>query len=95
MTDKDLFIEKMHAKIDEWNAQIDRLTAKSRVAKAEVKEDYQARISKLQHQRDEFRQKIEKAGSVSSSAWQDLKSGLKLAMEAMETSLKSARDRFK
>ncbi len=29
MTDKDAYVQKLHAKLDEWNAEIDKLKAKA------------------------------------------------------------------
>lgn len=95
MTDKDIFIKKMHAKIDEWNAQIDRLAAKSEIAGADAKAEYNNSIDKLQRKRDEIDKKIREAVTAGDNAWQDMKIGITSAVDALETSLASARSRFK
>ena len=80
---RDAFVQKMKAKLDEWNAQIDKLEAQSRRKSAEVQADYQQRIDDLKDKRQEARQKIDKLQDAGESAWEDLKSGVELAAGAL------------
>ena len=41
MTDKDAYVQKLHAKLDEWNAEIDKLKAKADKAEADSRVEYQ------------------------------------------------------
>lgn len=36
MTSKDAYVEKLHAKLDEWSADIDKLKAKADAARHEI-----------------------------------------------------------
>lgn len=94
MPDKDAYVQKLHAKLDEWNAEIDKLKAKADKAKAESRLEYQKEIETLQERRKRTEEKLEKLRQAGEGAWQDLKSGVQNAMNAMETALKSARSRF-
>lgn len=91
---RDAFVKKMKAKLDEWNAEIDKLEAQSRQKGADVQADYQKRIADLKDKRQETRQKLDKLQDAGESAWEDLKSGVELAAGAMGDALKSARARF-
>lgn len=91
---RDAFVKKMQAKLDEWNAEIDKLEAQSRQKEADLQQDYQRRIAELKTQRQEARQKLEKLQNAGESAWEDLKSGVELAAGALGDALKSARARF-
>lgn len=91
---RDAFVKKMKAKLDEWNAEIDKLEAQSRQKEADFQEDVQQRIAELKSKRQETRQKLEKLQNAGESAWEDLKSGVELAAVALGDAVQSARDRF-
>ena len=95
MSTKDAYVQKLHAKLDEWNAQIDKMKAKAHLAEADSRIEYNKRIAELQEQRSETKQKIEALRDAGKSAWGDLKSGVQLAVESMEQALNSAKSRFK
>jgi len=94
MEDKDVYIKKMHARLDEWNAEIDKLRAKADKAKAESRIEYQNQIESLRQSRDEAGKKIAELREAGEGAWEDLKSGVQGAWDAMEQAVKSARTRF-
>ena len=91
---RDAFVKKMKAKMDEWNAEIDKLEAQSRQKEADLQTDYEKRIAELKRKRQEVRQQLEKLQQSGESAWEDLKSGVELAAVALGDALKSARARF-
>ena len=41
MNERDAYVEKMKAKLDEWNAELDRLSAKMSAAEADANLEYQ------------------------------------------------------
>lgn len=92
---RELYVKKMKAKLDEWNAEIDKLEARSRQKEAEVQEDLEKRITALKTKRQATGEKIEKLQSAGESAWQDLKIGVEEAVGALGQALESARARFK
>ena len=60
MSKKDAYVQKLHAKLDEWNAEIDKLKAKLDAAKADKRAQYQAQIEDLKEKRKTVEQKAEK-----------------------------------
>ena len=91
---RDAYVRKVKAKLDEWNAEIDKLEAKARQKEAEIKTDYQERIDVLETKREEANDKLAALQSAGDAAWQDLKSGVELAASALGEAVKSARTRF-
>ena len=92
MSSKDAYVQKLHAKLDEWNAEIDKLKAKADKAEAEKRVEYHQQIANLQEKRKDAERKV---AEVREAAWEDLKSGVQGAWESMESAIKSARFRFK
>jgi uncharacterized coiled-coil DUF342 family protein len=95
MKNKEAYIQKLHVKIDEWNADIDKLKAKADQAEADAKIEYQKQIEALNDKRNELEKKVSEISRSSEDAWQDLKAGIDLAWEAMNEAIKSATSRFK
>lgn len=99
MSTKDEFVKKMHAKLDEWNADIDALSAKAdqaaHKAETEARAEYHKQIEALRSKRDQARGKLNEVESASESAWRDLKAGVELAWESVSEAVRSATERFK
>ena len=95
MTDKDAYVQKLHAKLDEWNAEIDKLKAKADNTEADLRIEYQKQIDSLQEKRKDAEIKIGEVAEAGEGALEDLKSGVQGAWDSMEEALKSARSKFK
>lgn len=89
------YIRKMQAKLDEWDAEIDTLTAKAAEVTADIKIEYNEQIESLKAKQAAARQKIEELQQAGESAWEDLRSGIELAWTAIGEAIDSARSRFK
>jgi predicted nucleic acid-binding Zn-ribbon protein len=85
----------MKAKLDEWNAEIAKLEAKSKSAEADVQARYKEQMDALKHQRQQVEQNLEKIRTAGNNAWEDLKAGLDLAADALGEALRSAQSRFR
>ena len=95
MTSRDEYIRKMEEKLEEWNAEIDMLTAKAGKVTTDVKNEYNEQIAVLKEKQVIARQKVEELRHSGESAWEDLKSGIELARTAMGEAIDSARSRFR
>jgi len=92
---RDIFVEKMKAKLDEWNADIAKLEAQARQKEADVQEDYRQRIETLKSKHKSVEERLDKVGQTGGEAWKDLKTGLELAADSMGEALSSAQSRFR
>jgi hypothetical protein len=95
MNSRDEYVRKMQAKLEEWNAEIDTLTAKAGKVTADVRNEYSEQIAGLKAKQAAARQKIEGLQHSGEHAWEDLKSGIDRAWTAMGEAIDSARSRFK
>jgi hypothetical protein len=95
MSKRDAYIQKLHAKIDEWNADIDKIVATAQQVEADSKIEYQQQIDALKRQRREVENKLADLKRSGEDAWEDLQSGLDLAFESMNEAIRSATSRFR
>lgn len=95
MSSRDEYVRKMQAKLEEWNADIDTLTAKAGEVSGDLKKEYSEQIAALQAKQAVAREKIEELQKSGESAWQDLKAGADLAWSAISEAVDSAKSRFK
>jgi uncharacterized coiled-coil DUF342 family protein len=95
MTDKDAYVQKLHEKLDEWNAEIDKLKAKADKVEADSRLEYQKQIEALRKKRKDAEIKIREVVEAGEGALEDLKTGVQGAWDSMEEALKSARSKFK
>lgn len=95
MNNRDEYVRKMQAKLEEWNAEIDVLSAKADIVKADLKHEYTEQIEALKVKQLEAKQKIEELQLTGEVAWEDLKAGAELAWGAISEAIDSAKSRFK
>jgi uncharacterized coiled-coil DUF342 family protein len=92
---RDAFVQKIKARIDEWNAEIDRLKARAEQAEADARIEYHDEIQELKNYRNDARKKLDKLQHAGEGAWEDLRAGVEMAFDAMNQAVNSARNRFK
>jgi uncharacterized coiled-coil DUF342 family protein len=95
MSSRDEYVRKMQAKLEEWNAEIDTLSARAGEARADVRSEINEQIESLKTKQAAARQKIEELQKAGEHAWEDVKSGIELAWTAMGEAIDSAKSRFK
>lgn len=95
MKDKDAYIQKLHARLDEWKADIERLRARSGKIETESRLEYEKHIKNLTNKHREAEQSVSKVREAGDDVREDLKSSLQSAWDALEEAIKSARSRFK
>ena len=95
MSNRDAYIKKMKAKLDEWNADIAIIEAKAESAGADMKIKYHQKIDELKQQRQEATTKLVELQNSSDEAWGDIKAGLEKAWDSFGNAVNSALSRFK
>ena len=94
MNNRDTYIETMKTKLDEWNLELDKLSAKANAAKADAQLAYREQIEALRKHRDDAGRKLEELAAAGDDAWDDVKLGLENAWRDLEIAVKSASSRF-
>lgn len=95
MNTRDEYVKKLQVKLEEWNADIDKLSAKAGEVKAELRHDYAEQLEVVKAKQAVARQKFEELQKSGGSAWEDLKAGIELAWAAVGEAIDSAKSRFK
>lgn len=94
MSIKNAYIEKLQARLNEMDAEIESLKSQASVAKADAKIEYEKQIKELQDTQAQAQEKLDEMRNASDDAWQDMKFGVERAWEEFEHATKRAIDRF-
>lgn len=94
MSTRDEWVEKMKSKIDEANAEIDRLRDKSNKTSRDAQSQYQEYVDDLKQKRERAEQRLQELRNSSESAADDLRQGAENAWESIKNSVTAARNKF-
>jgi len=95
MKNREIYVKKAEAQLDEWDAEIKKLKARADKASANAKLEYKKQIDTLKRKQEKAGDKLSELKAASDDAWEDLKKGLESATDALGSSLKSATAHFK
>lgn len=95
MSQRDEFIEEMKAKLDEWNAEIDKLAAQARQASDDARVKYHEDIEQLKKRQAETQERLEELRHASEEAWDTVRQGMDDSWELMRKAFRDASSRFK
>jgi len=90
MDSKTAYVEKLSAQLVELDRQLDALSYRADNAPAELKVGYSREIELLQQQRQTVELKLQKIGTASDAAWQEMKEGGDAAWDEVRTDLHDA-----
>jgi uncharacterized coiled-coil DUF342 family protein len=91
---RDAYVQKLKAQLDEWNADINKLEAKSDQAEAGAKIEYHKQIADLRARLKEVGNKIGELQQTGEEPWEDLKQGLENSWEILKESFTKAKSEF-
>lgn len=94
LENRDAYVQKLKAKIDEWNADIDKLTVKARQLKAEKEIEYRDQIEALRSKREAMEAKIASLRNSGESSWEELRKNVETSWAALKEGYAAAKDRF-
>lgn len=95
MNNREQFIQKMKAQLDQWSIEIDKLTVRTETAQAEAKRTYQAQLDVLKRQREAAKLKLHELQSSSEDAWESVRESMDFTWESITKSIKDAMSHFK
>lgn len=95
MSQKEELVNKLQAKLDEYDANIDGLKALADKAGADAKLEYYKQIESLREKKEAAKTKLDELKVAGDGAWEDLKEGVESAWNDLGEALKSAVSRFK
>ena len=83
MSNREAYEQKLRAKLDEWQAEIDKLKAQARGADADARIEREKEAERLEERREEVRRKLEELREAGDDAWDDIRAGAERAWESM------------
>ena len=95
MNNRDEYVEKMKAQLDQWNSQMAAWEAATRGATAEAKIELEKQIGIMKSRADDVLYRMELLKGASADAWQDVARGADEARRTMQDAFEKARHHFK
>lgn len=95
MNDKELYQQKMQARLDELKADVDKLKAKASGASADVQLDINRQIEVLERKIDEGKAKLSELAGAGEDAWESIKDGVESAWDSLKSAATDAASKFK
>jgi len=92
---KDAYLEKFKAKLDEWNAELEILEAKAKGASADAKIRYEEDASTFRKRLHAARERAKEMKAANENAWDDLRQGVEDAWKEVKDALERAKSEFK
>jgi len=94
MSKRDAYIQKLKAQLDEWNAELDLLEARSRKLGAEARIKYEEQMELLRSQHAEAMDRFAELQGATQDAWESLKEGIVDSWAALKAGLDRARSKL-
>jgi hypothetical protein len=95
VNDKELYQQKMQARLDEWNAEIQKLRAKSSRASADVRLNINRQIRLLERDIEEAKVKLWEIAAAGEDAWESIKDGGEGAWDSLKSGVTNAATKLK
>ncbi len=94
MTMKDAYVQKIQARLNAWDSEIESLKAKAIEANADARIAIEEQIVAVEKQQKEAQQKLDELRQSNEDAWGDLKAGAESAWMSLEKAIENAAKRF-
>lgn len=88
------YIDRMAAKLKEWNAEIDNLEAKARNAGTDTKKEIGEEVQNLRAKKQAAEYKLEDIKEAGEESWKEIQAEAEDALEDIKSSLENAINRF-
>ena len=95
MSDKEIYLQKMRAQLDEWKADVDKLKAKASKASADARLEKNRQIEVLESKIEEGKTKLSELSIAGEDAWESLKEGVESAWDSLKSAVSDAAVKFK
>ena len=77
--DRQAYIDKLKAQLDQWNAEIRKFEAKAREAQADQRIRRDEAVEDMHQRRDEAQKMLKRVQEASAASWEDLRTGFDAA----------------
>lgn len=95
MDTKEAYRKKLNAQIEEWNAQINLLSAKIKNKGADANLSAATQLEKLKKKKDEVTQKLKELDASTGEAWKEIQKTADKVLEELKSGVTAALSKFK
>lgn len=92
MSEREAYIDKLTAKLKEWDAELDKLQAKAEGLSADARIQLERRAGAWREKRGELRGRLEQMKSSGDSAWGEIEAGLERSYDELKRAFERARE---
>ena len=94
MAKKDIYQEKLEARLKEVRAQLDKFDAEAQKAEADAKARLEKEKENLRKRQEEAERKLQELRKSGEDAWEDMRAGTEAALRNLNDALSKAFSRF-
>lgn len=94
MPERKEFAQRVRQQLEDWDYQLDRLSARLVDLSHEWRQQARQRLITIRNRRDQLETELTELENHSGDAWQDIKAGIELAWDGLKTGLLAARSEF-
>jgi len=94
MMNREQAVENLKGKLDQWNADLDRLERRAESFGEERRKELEKAVGQLKDKRKETMDALDRLGSAGDDAFDDVRKGALQAWDSMSDSLEQAKRRF-
>jgi hypothetical protein len=94
MINRNEYVENLKTHLDQWNSDITKWEAKAKLAKTDMRIDYEMQLESMRKQRDAAMEKLDSIQKTAGDAWQDLAQGADEAWLKMREAFEKASSHF-
>lgn len=90
MKERDLYIQKLEAQINEWQADIDKLKAKLAGASVGTKLEINQHITSMESNLEEAKSKLDELRKASDDSWEMIKADVEKSWDSIKSAFQDA-----
>jgi uncharacterized coiled-coil DUF342 family protein len=95
MSEKEIYQQKLEAKLDEWRSEIDKMRAKASGASADAKLEMNKMADELEAKIEEGKNKLAELADASDDKWESVKDDLEAKWQSLKSAFSDAASKFK
>jgi hypothetical protein len=95
MSNRDEYVEKMKAQLDQWNADIAKWETKAQAAQVEARAEYDKRLEAVRQQREQAMYQMKLLQGAAGEAWVEMMRGTDEAWARMREAFDKASAHFR
>ncbi len=95
LENKEAYLEKLQAKLEEWTAEIDRLKAKAAGANIDLRNEIDTRVGDLESRRQKVEDRMQQLREFSEKSQKDIMDRLQRAWQDLSYAVQAAKEKFK